>query len=56
MQHSVTIWPDELLHMWKSNTLYQGVLKNGRENMSALLNITLGLNDVSVEVNQDFPL
>ena len=57
MQHSLTIVPDELLKMYKSNRLiFRSTEKNDRANMLTLLNMALGLNTVGTKFNQDFPL
>jgi hypothetical protein len=43
--------------MYKSNKLIsRSTEENDSTNMSALLNMALGLNVVGVKVNQDFPL
>lgn len=57
MQHSLTIVPDELLKMYKSNRLiFRSTEKKLQSKHVNIANMALGLNTVGIKFNQDFPL
>lgn len=56
MQRSVTVVLDELLDVYKSNKLITRSTKTMIGKTSTLLNMAQGMNNVSIKVNQDFPL